>query len=83
MTHPYPAPVLLPDLLLLRLPFVDFRGAFFVSACIDSRGHQMVMGFNTGRVACARYVTGRVVGHLDFHQGEVTDVVGVWNEDSG
>lgn len=56
---------------------------FSVSACIDSRGHQIVMGFNTGRVTTARYVTGRVVGHLDFHPGEVTDVAGVWNDYSG
>ncbi|CBJ27442.1 WD40 domain containing protein [Ectocarpus siliculosus] len=41
------------------------------SACIDSRGHQIVMGFNTGRVACARYLTGRLVGQLDFHPGEI------------
>ncbi|CAB1111910.1 unnamed protein product [Ectocarpus sp. CCAP 1310/34] len=53
------------------------------SACIDSRGHQIVMGFNTGRVACARYLTGRLVGQLDFHPGEVTDVAGVWNDACG
>lgn len=43
------------------------------------------MGFNTGRVACARYITGRLVGQLDFHaeEEEVTDVVDMWNDGSG
>lgn len=41
------------------------------------------MGFNTGRVACARYLTGRLVGQVDFHPGEVTDVAGVWNDACG
>lgn len=54
-----------------------------ISACIDSRGHQIVMGFNTGRVACARYITGRLVGQLDFHTEEITDVADMWNDDSG
>ncbi|CAM9590469.1 unnamed protein product [Scytosiphon promiscuus] len=53
------------------------------SACIDSRGHQIVLGFDTGRVVCARYLTGRLVSQLDIHHGEVTDVAKVWNDESG
>lgn len=53
------------------------------SACVDASGRQIVIGFNTGRVACARFLTGRLVGQLDSHRGEVTDLVGAWTDDSG
>lgn len=53
------------------------------SACVDASGRQIVIGFNTGRVACAQFLTGRLVGQLDAHRGEVTDLVGAWTDNSG
>lgn len=41
------------------------------------------MGLSTGRVACVRFLTGSLVGQLDCHAGEVTDVTGFWNDGSG
>lgn len=41
------------------------------------------MGLSTGRVACVRFLTGGLVGQLDCHAEEVTEVAGFWNDDSG